>query len=88
MTDKMKKKLIISKQMIDILSDGEHHTISELHALCGPSCAVTVRFHICRARRFLKKDLDIVCVRKNRKHGYMLVRRFNMEVDGSPHRDE
>lgn len=44
----------IQKKMIDILNDGERHSLQELHACCGPSTPSTTTDHLVIIRKKLQ----------------------------------
>lgn len=64
----------VMDKMFLILSDGQRHTVEELHACCATSTRENVQVHISNLRKKLPVGHDIVCVNHSRKTHYQLVR--------------
>jgi hypothetical protein len=66
------------ERMLELLRDGQPHTTSELHDLCGPSNSSVVPVHIHTVRKHLLRDVEaVLCVIKNRSVHYQLVYRYD-----------
>jgi hypothetical protein len=67
---------VIHRGILDILSDGKPHLLTELHACCGPSSLSSVRGHLTRIReRHLRvRGEDIIPMVLNRRIFYRWVR--------------
>ncbi len=64
----------IQSKMLSVLVDGKPHTVEQLHACCGPSLPIQVKFHIRRLRKRLPNEYDIAYLRREEVTYYVLLR--------------
>jgi len=68
------KSPTIPERMLDLLRDGEPHSVAELHSICGPSSREVVSFHIRIVRRKLVGPSErVLCVIHQSSIHYQLV---------------